>query len=227
LARATRRPQPGPIRLAHWLNLIFLLIMAGSGLEIFAAFPALGPKGALYSWYPWAGVLPPEALRLGDWLAGARHWHFAFGWLLVANGLFYLAYLLASGEARRRLFYPPRDLRGALQTLAAYLRLRRPPPQGFYNGLQRLAYTGVLFLAAVEILSGLAIYKPVQLRGLGLLFGGYDGARAVHFLGLVGLGLFTAGHVLMVAAHPRSFPPMITGGKPAPREEGGGDERAP
>src|SRR6185503_8663646 len=93
-----RRPQPWPIRLSHWLNVPLLAILAGSGLQILAAFPSLGPRGAPYGWYPLHGWTAPGWLRIGRWLAGARHWHFAFAWLLVANGLFYLVYLFASGE---------------------------------------------------------------------------------------------------------------------------------
>ena len=213
-ARA-RTPQPWPVRLTHWLNLPLLVIMWGSGLQIFAAFPSLGPRGEAYAWYPFHGIAPPAWLRLGEWLAGARHWHFAFAWFFVLNGIVYAGYLAASGEWRRRLFSPRRDTRNALATLAYYLRVKKTaPPQTLYNGLQRLAYTSVLPLAIVMIASGLAIYKPVQLAWLARLFGGYDGARAVHLLGLASLALFSVLHVVMVALHPRAFVDMITGGKP-------------
>lgn len=211
-----RRAQPFLIRLAHWLNVPLLLIMAGSGLQIFSAFPALGSRGALYSWYPWQGAAPPEWLRFGGWLAGGRHWHFAMGWFLVANGVIYLSYMFARGEWRRRLFRPRRDARNAILMMVYYLRLRRAaPPIDFYNGLQRLAYSSVVLIALVEVLSGLAIYKPVQLWWLGVLFGGYDGARAVHLIGLGLLALFTLIHLVMVALHPRAIIEMITGGKRA------------
>lgn len=214
LRLAGRRPQPWPVRLSHWLHLPLLVIMAGSGLQILVAFPSLGPKGHPYGWYPWHGSAPPSWLRLGKWLAGARHWHFAFAWLFVANGLFYVGWLLASGEWRRRWFHPLRDTGHALSTAAYYLRIRKQaPPQGLYNGLQRLAYTTATVLGALAVLSGLAIYKPVQLHWLAAAFGGYDPARAVHFLVLVLLGLFTVGHVIMVLLHPRSLVEMVAGGK--------------
>jgi thiosulfate reductase cytochrome b subunit len=215
-ARA-RRPQPWPVRLTHWLNVPLLVIMWGSGLQILAAYPSLGPRGAAYAWYPFHGIAPPAWLRLGDWLAGSRHFHFAFAWFFVLNGIVYVLYLASSGEWRRRLFWPPRDTRNALSTLAYYLRLRKTaPPQTLYNGLQRLAYTTVLPLALLQIASGLAIYKPVQLHWLTSLLGGYDSARAVHLLGLACLALFSVMHVVMVALHPRAFVDMVTGGK---REE--------
>ncbi|XXF78318.1 cytochrome b/b6 domain-containing protein [Myxococcaceae bacterium GXIMD 01537] len=210
-----RRPQPWPIRFSHWANVVLLAIMAGSGLQIFAAFPQLGPQGEPFGWYPFQGAVPPGWTRLGGWLAGARHWHFAFAWLLVLNGVAYGTYLAVSGEWRRRLFHPRRDTRNAWETLLYYLRIRRQAPaQGLYNGLQRLAYTGVLALTAAQVFTGLALYKPVQLRGLSTVFGGYDFARALHFVLLVLLVLFTVGHVLMVALHPRTLGEMVTGGKP-------------
>jgi thiosulfate reductase cytochrome b subunit len=120
------------------------------------------------------------------------------------------------GEWRRRIFLPHRDARKAVLMLAYYLRLRRvAPPIDFYNGLQRLAYSSIIVIALAEVLSGLAIYKPVQLWWLGSLFGGYDGARAVHLLGLGLLALFTAVHLVMVALHPRAILTMLTGGKRA------------
>ena len=211
-----RRPQPWLIRLTHWLNVPLLLLMAGSGLQIFSAYPALGPRGALYAWYPWHGMPPPTLVRFGGWLGGGRHWHFALGWFLVLNGVIYLLYIAARGEWRRRSFLPHRDTRQAVLMLAYYLHLRRvAPPIDFYNGLQRLAYSSVIVIAVAEVLSGLAIYKPVQLWWLGSLFGGYDGARAVHLIGLGLLAFFTVVHLVLVALHPRAIVSMLTGGKRA------------
>jgi thiosulfate reductase cytochrome b subunit len=158
----------------------------------------------------------PSWLRVGDWLAGARHVHFACAWLLMGNAFVYLAFLLVSGEWRRRSFLPKRDARGAILTALSYVRLRpAPPQQGLYNGLQRAAYTAAVALGGIEVLSGLAIWKPVQLRWLTTSFGGYDAARAIHFLGLVALAAFVLGHVVMVACHPRTLLKMLTGGRRA------------
>lgn len=213
--RRSRREQPGPIRFLHWANVILLAIMAGSGLQILVAYPAMGPQGAQYGWYPFTGTPPPGWMRIGQWLAGSRHWHFAFGWFFVAVAVAYLTYLLASGEWRRRLFLPRRDARSAIEAARSYLVFRNPPPREgeLYNGLQRLAYTATLFAGVIEVLTGLALYKPVQLGVLTSLFGGYDPARALHWLALVFLGAFTVGHVIMVIAHPRSLAAMITGGR--------------
>jgi thiosulfate reductase cytochrome b subunit len=209
-----RRMQPLAIRLNHWLNALFIVVMAGSGLEIFAAYPSLGPRGALYRWYPWQGVAPPGWLRIGGWLAGARHWHFAIAWFLVLNGALYLAYFFERAEWRRRLFLPARDARNALLMFGYYLRVRStPPPADFYNGLQRFAYTSVVVVIIVQVLSGLAVYKPVQLHWLLRLFGGYDSARVVHLLGLAFVAMFAAAHIVLVLLHPRELLAIITGGQ--------------
>jgi len=208
-----RRQQPLPIRICHWCNVVFITLMAGSGLQILTAYPALGPRGEQYSWYPFQNLPPPSWLRIGGWLEGGRHWHFAIAWFLVANGLIYLCYFFASGEWRRRLFRPRRDAVNAIRQFAYYIRIRKsPPPEDFYNGLQRLSYSGVLLLGVVMVLSGLAIYKPVQFHFFALLFGGYDGARVVHLAGLCLLGIFVVIHLVLVFSHPRALLAMITGG---------------
>ena len=215
MARRPRRPQPLLIRITHWINVPAFIVMAMSGLQIWIAYPFFGPRGAQWDWVPLAGWMPPEWMRAGQWLAGARHLHFAFAWLFVINALIYLAYLSASGEWRRRLFWPPRDARSALHQALYYLRIRKQPPaKDLYNGLQRAAYSSALTLAVLEVVSGFAIWKPVQLRWLGVPFGGYDGARVVHFLALIGLLLFLLAHVIMVIVHWRQSLDMVTGGRP-------------
>jgi thiosulfate reductase cytochrome b subunit len=211
--RKGRRAQPAAIRLAHWINIPLLVIMAGSGLQIFAAYPALGPRGAQYGWYPFQNDAPPSWLRFGGWLAGARHWHFAVAWFLILNGAIYLIYMIASGEWRRRVFIPTRDTSNALAMFGYYLRVRSiPPPEDFYNGLQRLAYSSAILFGVVVVLSGLAIYKPVQLHWITAAFGGYDVARVVHLSCLLLLASFTAMHLVLVALHPRTIVTMVSGG---------------
>jgi thiosulfate reductase cytochrome b subunit len=209
-----RRRQPLAIRLTHWINIPLLVIMAGSGLQILVAYPNLGPRGALYRWYPFQSIAPPSWLRLGGWLAGARHLHFAIAWFLILNGVLYLIYLFASGEWRRRFFLPVRDGPNAVAMFFYYLRIRKtPPPEDFYNGLQRLAYTSAIIFGIAVVLSGLSIYKPVQLHWLAALFGGYDGARVVHLGALVLLTGFAATHLVLVVLHPRTIIEMLTGGR--------------
>jgi thiosulfate reductase cytochrome b subunit len=209
-----RETQPLLIRVTHWAHAVIFAIMAGSGLQILVAFPLLGPRGEPYGWYPLQGTPPPAALTLGGWLAGARHWHFAFAWLFTANAVVYLVYFFASGAWRDRLFLPRRDARNAWETVLHDLRLRRasPAPVGLYNGMQRLAYSGVLAVAPLLVLSGLAIYKPVQLPRLTALLGGYDAARAIHLLVLVALAVFLVIHVVQTVLHPRTLVDMTVGG---------------
>jgi thiosulfate reductase cytochrome b subunit len=202
------------IRLGHWLNVPLMIIMAGSGLQILLAYPYMGPKGAPFRWYPFQGFRPPEWLCMGSWLAGARALHFAFGWFFVLNGLAYVAYQGLTGQWRSRAFLPRRDLANAAGTALHYLRLRKtsPPPEGLYNGLQRLAYTAAVALGAILSLSGLALWEPTQLSWLAAMFGGYDAARVVHLLALFALALFTVAHVVLVSLHPKTIVDMIAGG---------------
>jgi len=209
-----RLSQPLAIRVSHWINIPLLLIMAGSGLQIFSAYPALGPRGAQYAWYPLQNVVPPRWATFGRWLAGARHWHFAVAWFLMLNGIIYLIFFFASGEWHRRLFLPRRDAASAIHMFAFYIRaLRTPPPTDFYNGLQRLAYTSVILFAIIEVLSGLAIYKPLQLWWLATIFGGYDSARAIHLGMLALIAVFVVMHLVLVILHPRTILDMVTGGE--------------
>lgn len=210
-----KRPQPLLIRITHWVNVPVLAVLAMSGLQILRAYPYFGPQGERWTWVPLQGWMTPDWMRAGQWLAGARHLHFLFAWFFVINALVYLGHLVWSREYKRRLFWPPRDTKPMIQQIAYYLRLRKQPPEAdLYNGLQRHAYTVALVLALLEVLSGFAMWKPVQLGWLAALFGGYDGARVVHFLALLGLMLFVVGHVIMVLLHPRSLVEMVTGGKP-------------
>ena len=133
---------------------------------------------------------------------------------MVLNGAVYLAYFFGRCEWRRRLFVPARDARNALQMFGYYLRLlKTQPPPDFYNGLQRLAYSSVVVVVTLQVLSGLAIYKPVQLHWLLRLFGGYDAARVIHLLGLVFIAMFVMTHLVLALLHPRELLAMITGGK--------------
>ena len=209
-----RKRQPLLIRLTHWINVPVIAVMAMSGLQILTAYPFFGPQGARYDWVPLQNWQSPEFLRAGHWLAGARHLHFALAWLLVGNALLYLIYVIASGEWRRRFFWPPRDTGPAIAQALRYLRLRKKaPPFELYNSLQRAAYTVAIALGVLSVWSGLVIYKPVQLHRLGWFMGGYDGARVVHFLGLLALAGFVVVHVTLVLTHPKSLVEMITGGK--------------
>jgi len=188
---------PLPVRITHWINALAMLMMVLSGWRIYDASPLFG-----FSF--------PDDWTLGGWLAGALQWHFAAMWLLVLNGLAYMAYGLASGHLRRRLLpVAPRD---ALRELGAALHFRlRHPDLSVYNAIQRLAYLSILVLALLVVLSGLVLWKPVQLQALGAFMGDYEGARYLHFFCMAGIVLFVVVHVVMVAVVPRTLPAMITG----------------
>jgi Ni/Fe-hydrogenase b-type cytochrome subunit len=201
------------VRITHWVNAVALLVMIGSGLRIFNAYPAFARKGESFCCYPFEGRAIPDWLTFGGWLAGARHWHFAAMWVLVVNGLVYLGFVYLHGEWRDLV--PRRGLaRDAWQMIRFYLFVRKDHPhQGKHNVLQRIVYFTLPFVGAAAVLTGLAIWKPVQLAPLTWLLGGYVWARYWHFLAMVVLVALSVGHVFMVfAVDPYSLRAMVTGG---------------
>ena len=185
------------VRLTHWINAVAVAVMIGSGWQIYDASPL----------FPF--VFPP-AITLGGWLAGALLWHFAAMWLLAVNGLVYLALGLATGRFRRKLV-PIRpgdvlaDAKAALTGKLAHDDLAT------YNAVQKLLYVGVILAGVVIVLSGLSIWKPVQLQELTAVFGGYDAARYVHFFAMAAIVGFLVVHVVMALLVPKSLRAMITG----------------
>ena len=189
---------PLVVRITHWINVIAVLVMLTSGWRIYNASPLF------------EGFSFPDELTLGGWLAGALQWHFAAMWLLAINGLVYVVYGVVSGHFRRKLLpISPRavlsDIRDALRGRLAHDDL------SVYNAAQRAAYLALVAALIILVLSGLAIWKPVQLYWLGILMGDYEGARVVHFLAMVAVVLIVIVHVLMVVLVPRTFPTMFTG----------------
>lgn len=201
------------VRVTHWVNAIALTIMIGSGLRIFNAYPAFARKGETFCCYPFEHMAIPSALTFGGWLAGARNWHFAMMWVLVVNGLVYLGFIYLHGEWRdlvpRRGF-----MRDSREMLRFYLFLRRDHPvQGKHNALQRSTYFAMPIVGAMAVVSGIAIWKPVQLAWLSGLLGGYVWARYWHFVAMLLLVVLSVAHVFMVfAVDPYSMRSMITGG---------------
>jgi thiosulfate reductase cytochrome b subunit len=200
------------VRAAHWLNALLLLGMIGSGLQIYNAFPHFGDRGTSYLPNPFDSDPFPAAVRLGGGLAAGINWHFGLAWPFALTGLIYLAYLVFSGEWRALLFRP-RDVPRAWQMQLFYLRLRREhPPQGKHNALQKLAYTSIVLLAVLSVLTGLAVAKPAQFSWLTALFGGFELARYWHFWAVWVFVAFTLVHVALVfLVDPASLRAMITG----------------
>jgi Ni/Fe-hydrogenase b-type cytochrome subunit len=213
-----RQPRRRPrhhwiVRLTHWVNALALVIMIGSGLRIFNAYPAFARRGETFCCYPFEGSPIPAWLTFGGWLAGARNWHFAMMWVLVMNGVVYLSFIYLHGEWRDLV--PRRgDLRDAREMVKFYLFARRDHPrQGKHNALQKGTYFAMPMVGVIAVMSGIAIWKPVQLAWLTTLFGGFVWARYWHFLSMVALVLLSVVHVVMVfAVDPYSLRSMVTGG---------------
>lgn len=195
------------VRLTHWINAVAMVLMILSGWGIYNASPLFG-----FSF--------PREITLGGWLGGSIAWHFAAMWLLVLNGLAYFAYGMVRGHFVRSFL--PLGPRLVWADARAALRLELHHRPGAYNAVQRLSYVLVLVLGVVLVLSGLSLWKPVQLQSLASLMGGYEAARRVHFLAMAGVLLFVAVHLTLVAVVPSTLVGMITGrAKVKPEAEGG------
>jgi len=200
------------VRVTHWVTFVTVFGMIASGLQIYRAYPRFGERGGRLYPNPFQDVEFPELVRLGGWLAGGLSWHFFLMWPLIVGGLVYLSYMVASGELKKLLFRP-RDVRPAIAMTKYYLHLSKEhPPQGKHNALQKNAYTGILLFGALAVLTGISLWKPIQLKWLTALFGGYQAARYWHFWMVWVFVGFTVTHVILVfAADPASFRAMITG----------------
>lgn len=186
------------VRITHWINAIAMLVMIGSGWEIYNASP-------LFRFFTF-----PSSITLGGWLAGALLWHFAAMWLLAINGIVYVALGLISGRFRRKLLpiTPAAVIADAKAALAFKLS---HDDLTVYNSLQRLLYAGIIVVGILIVLSGLSIWKPVQLQWLTALFGGYDAARYVHFFCMAAIVAFLVVHVLLALLVPKSLRAMVIG----------------
>ena len=185
------------VRLTHWLNAIAVIVMIMSGLRIYNASPIFD-------------FLIPKELTLGGWLGGAVLWHFAFMWLLLVNGLIYLILNFATGRAKKK-FLPisPKELvRDVLDTLKGKLA---HDDLSQYNTIQKLAYLSIIADIIILVISGLAIWKPVQLPLFSELMVGFENARIVHFLAMAYAVFFIMVHLVMVAVVPKTLRIMIRG----------------
>ena len=194
---ATKTIHPVWVRVCHWTNAFAMILMVMSGWQIYNASPLFN-------------FVFPRSITLGDWLGGALLWHFAAMWILMVNGLVYVTLGLATGRFRRKLvpISPSgviNDAKAALTGKLSHADLSK------YNSVQKLLYAGIIAVAIVIVLSGLSIWKPVQLQWLTALFGGYDFARYVHFTAMSLIVAFFIVHVVMALLVPKSLRTMITG----------------
>src|SRR5215469_8494176 len=189
--------QPAWVRAMHWTNAVAMILMIMSGWQIYNASPLFG-----FSF--------PGSITLGGWLAGGLLWHFAAMWLLMVNGLIYLITGFATGRFRRKLF--PITPTGVISDVKAALTFRLAHDDlSKYNYVQKLLYAGIIAVGIVIVLSGLSIWKPVQLHWLVMLFGDYDNARYVHFICMSLIVAFLFVHVLLAILVPKSLRAMIIG----------------
>jgi thiosulfate reductase cytochrome b subunit len=184
------------LRILHWINAFAVIAMILSGWKIYNASPLFG-------------FAFPPGFTLGGWLAGALAWHFAAMWLLSINPLAYLVYGVATGHfARRLLPLWPRPILADLRDTLAGRAVRVP---GRYNGAQRVAYVFAILSILAAIVSGLAIWKPVQLRELTAALGGFETARRVHFFAMAALTFFIVLHVGFALGVKGVLSSMVTG----------------
>ncbi|HWZ07134.1 MAG TPA: cytochrome b/b6 domain-containing protein [Bradyrhizobium sp.] len=190
--------QPAWVRTMHWINAVAMILMIMSGLQVYNASPLFDSLRFSHS------------ITLGGWLGGALLWHFAAMWLLMVNGLAYLIVGFATGRFKRKLLpITPggviSDARAALTGRLSHEDLSR------YNQVQKLLYAGIIAVGVIIVLSGLSIWKPVQLQWLTALFGGYDVARYVHFFCMSAIVAFLVIHIALAVLVPKSLRAMIIG----------------
>jgi thiosulfate reductase cytochrome b subunit len=189
--------QPAWVRLMHWINAVAVILMIMSGWQIYNASPLFSFRFS-------------SSITLGGWLGGALLWHFAAMWLLMVNGLVYLTLGFVTGRFRTKLL--PITPSGVISDTKAALTFKLShDDMSKYNNVQKLLYTGIIIVGIVIVLSGLSIWKPVQLQYLTALFGGYDIARYVHFVCMALIVAFLVIHVALAVLVPKSLRAMIIG----------------
>jgi thiosulfate reductase cytochrome b subunit len=197
--KRSRRMHPLPLRIMHWINAISMILMVMSGWKIYNDEVIFG------------FLHFPDEITLGVWAQHALQWHFFIMWILVLNGLGYLAYGISTGRFRRLLL--PIRLREIIREMVAALTFRlKHADLTHYNAVQKLLYVGVILIIILQVATGIAIWKPVQFSGLVSLFGGFQGARLVHFLGMTAIVLFVLVHVTLALLVPKTILAMLTGG---------------
>src|SRR6201991_4337644 len=189
--------QPAWVRTLHWINAFAMVLMIMSGWQIYNASP-------LFSF------TFSKSITLGGWLGGALLWHFAAMWILMVNGLIYLALGFATGRFRKKLL--PITPAGVISdTKAALTGKLSHDDLTKYNYVQKLLYAGIIVVGVVIVLSGLSIWKPVQFYYLVMLFGDYAIARYVHFVCMALIVAFMVVHILLAILVPKSLRAMIIG----------------
>lgn len=200
------------MRWCHWVNFPVLTIMIWSGMLIYwgnDVYKVQIGQNVLFKFFP-EGFY--KFFNFDRRLAEGMAFHFMVMWFFTLNGFFYVVYTVLSGEWRD-LVPEKRSFKEAWQVLLHDLHIRKSaPPQGKYNAAQRIAYTAIIIMGFGSVITGLAIYKPVQLNWLVFLCGGYHLARIIHFVLTLGYCFFFLIHIMQVVlAGWRNFQSVITG----------------
>jgi thiosulfate reductase cytochrome b subunit len=203
---------PLAIRWFHWINFPVLTIMVWSGMLIYWANDIYrlgwGDKTVL-KFFPDSFY---KALHIPFRLAEGMGLHFVFMWIFAINGLLYVLYLIFSGEWK--LIVPNKhSLKESWQVILYDLHIKKTtPPQKKYNAAQRIAYTIVILMGFGSLVTGLAIFKPVQFHRTVAVLGGYEWARIEHFTLTILFTLFFVVHIIQVIiAGWNNFRGMVTG----------------
>nr|WP_262918337.1 cytochrome b/b6 domain-containing protein [Mucilaginibacter straminoryzae] len=203
---------PIAIRWFHWINFPLLAVMVWSGILIYWAYDPYQIKFFGTTWVKFFPQWFYDKYNINHRLSEGMAFHFAFMWLFAINGFLYVLYTIISGEWRYLL--PDRhSWKEAWLVILHDLHIRRfAPAQLKYNAAQRIAYSAVIVMGLGSLLTGLAIYKPVQFNWLVLIFGGYRFARIIHFALTIGYCLFFVIHIVQVIlAGWNNFRAMVTG----------------
>jgi len=183
----------------HWTNAVAIFIMIGSGWKIYN-------DDVLFGWLHF-----PDAVVIGKWAQHGLQWHFFGMWIFVLNGLAYLGYGITTGRFRQKLF--PVSIREILATVGDALRFKLGHDDLIhYNAVQKILYLGIILIGILIVISGLALWKPVQFSELAALFGSFQTIRLVHFLCMSAIVLFLIVHVALALLVPKSLVAMLTGG---------------
>jgi thiosulfate reductase cytochrome b subunit len=198
-ARRLRRMHPLAVRIMHWTNAASMIVMIGSGWKIYN-------DEVLFGWLHF-----PDWITIGGEAQGALQWHFLGMWIFTLNLLCYVIYGLVTGRFWRKLLpvWPSQvlaDTRAALRFKLAHDDITK------YNAIQRALYIGIILVMIVQIISGLAIWKPVQFQELTALFYDFQGARLAHFICMALIVLFLVVHVALALLVPKTIGAMLTGG---------------
>lgn len=198
------------VRVTHWINALAIIIMIGSGWRIYNNVP-------IFSWFTfpeWAtlGGDPEITYKLNKdvGFSNALLWHFAAMWVFFVNGMVALGFGILSGRLQMkwlpvRISELIRDFREALSFRLAHDDIT------VYNAVQKLLYIGVILATILMLVSGLAIWKPVQFQTLTWLFYDFQGARLAHFLGMSAIVLFLIVHVTLSILVPKTIIAMTRG----------------